>query len=834
MKLKRLFIVLLWACAIGSVSPAFGEGDALRCRFYFPAGSSGMNLYYRNNGTRLEKLMYDIRCRQERSELRRIILRSGASPEGNSFTNKALSDKRLMALRTVICERLFVSDSVFVYLSEGEDWDGLAELVEKSKMPNKDEVLSKIRNTPVCIVWGNADDAQNMEFNHALTAIRFVTGSDVSEGTVKSITLKNVYSTGVYKFENDSWSDLGNAKSYKADINKKTDGTANDTIAAGDTTFMMLPQTLCDTAEIEMVFNNGTNDTTLTASISGQTWAKGTTVTYKLSTTSINWDVEFEVTYGTSGSMENKDTLVLLESGEKQVSVKSYRSKNGTNEGVEWTTKFSVDSCKTWADTVPSWLDGFDTKSSVTTTKFNIRACNWEYVSGGPHHNAMAAKTQKGTASNPYNLANSTGAATIENTANCYIVDAPGYYSFPLVYGNAIKNSVTNEKAYKPGTKTFNSDTANVMATFVNHLNAGITSPYIANNESCVPYKASVIWQEGDSLIGDVKYVDDGNGGKITFSVAKDYICQGNAKIAILNKANTVLWSWHIWVTDDEMKTVETSGFDMLTVDLGWCESAEDEPYEWEQKVCHVKFTTQYGEKTVRVVRPVRKYAPGYGSPFYQWGRKDPFVRGCGCFGEGGTIRHTKDGIHDYTGNHSSQSGYWYVYFGIKNPDVLGVKDHGVWNAWCGLDSVKREYVKEASGSSKCNEISKTIYDPCPVGYTVAPTKAFYYWFGKWVSIRSSISENSVNGEFVKDHWEFYSQGNKSGDQIPFYQQGYRNYSYGTLKNDVTVWWHNCRDLSTGSQSHYIWNYTGTTNEMVNWQGRDGMWVDHVRPVKEP
>lgn len=323
MKLKRLFIVLLLACAIGSVSPAFGEGDALRCRFYFPAGSSSMNLYYRNNGTRLEKLMYDIRCRQERSELRRIILRSGASPEGNSFTNKALSDKRLMALRAVICERLFVSDSVFV---------------------------------------------------------------------------------------------------------------------------------------------------------------------------------------------------------------KSYRSKNGTNEGVEWTTKFSVDSCKTWADTVPSWLDGFDTKSNASTATFNIRACNWEYVSGGPHHNAMAARTQKGTASNPYNLANSTGAATIENTANCYIVDALGYYSFPLVYGNAIKNSVTNEKAYKPGTKTFNSDTANVMATFVNHLNAGITSPYIANNAGCVPYKASVIWQEGDSLIGDVKYVDDGNVGKITFSVAKEYICQGNAK----------------------------------------------------------------------------------------------------------------------------------------------------------------------------------------------------------------------------------------------------------------------------------------------------------------
>lgn len=156
MRLKRFFVILFWACAIGNVIPAFGEGDTLRCRFYFPVGSSDMNLYYKNNGASLENLMYDIRCRQEHSVLKRIILRSGASPEGNSFNNKTLSDKRLMALRATICERLFVPDTVFEYRSEGEDWDGLAELIEKSKMPNKNEALSIIRNTPVCIVWGNA------------------------------------------------------------------------------------------------------------------------------------------------------------------------------------------------------------------------------------------------------------------------------------------------------------------------------------------------------------------------------------------------------------------------------------------------------------------------------------------------------------------------------------------------------------------------------------------------------------------------------------------------------------------------------------------------------
>ena len=36
-----------------------------------------------------------------------------------------------------------------------------------------------------------------------------------------------------------------------------------------------------------------------------------------------------------------------------------------------------------------------------------------------------------------------------QSTANCYVITAPGTYSFPLVYGNAIKNGVKNESAYK-------------------------------------------------------------------------------------------------------------------------------------------------------------------------------------------------------------------------------------------------------------------------------------------------------------------------------------------------------------------------------------------------
>ena len=33
------------------------------------------------------------------------------------------------------------------------------------------------------------------------------------------------------------------------------------------------------------------------------------------------------------------------------------------------------------------------------------------------------------------------------NTANCYVVNASGTYTFPLVYGNGIKNGAPNAPA---------------------------------------------------------------------------------------------------------------------------------------------------------------------------------------------------------------------------------------------------------------------------------------------------------------------------------------------------------------------------------------------------
>ncbi|MFK1951748.1 fimbrillin family protein, partial [Bacteroides fragilis] len=55
---------------------------------------------------------------------------------------------------------------------------------------------------------GNINTAVPLTFSHALTAIRFVCGDDMQGGTVKSVSLKNVYSKGTYNMETESWSSV--------------------------------------------------------------------------------------------------------------------------------------------------------------------------------------------------------------------------------------------------------------------------------------------------------------------------------------------------------------------------------------------------------------------------------------------------------------------------------------------------------------------------------------------------------------------------------------------------------------------------------------------------
>lgn len=142
---------------------------------------------------------------------------------------------------------------------------------------------------------GNYEQQVPLTFKHILTAVKFETGSQMQPGTIKSVALKGVKKSGTYTaFPTGStgegtWTLNDATADYTQELNKTTTGTeTNGTpVTAEEGTFMMLPQTLPDGAEVEVVFLDQTSgqERTLSASIAGTQWPQGKTVTYKLSIT---------------------------------------------------------------------------------------------------------------------------------------------------------------------------------------------------------------------------------------------------------------------------------------------------------------------------------------------------------------------------------------------------------------------------------------------------------------------------------------------------------------------------------------------------------------------
>lgn len=148
----------------------------------------------------------------------------------------------------------------------------------------KDIVVASPDETP-----GNYNAAQSLTFNHICTAVRFVTGSQMQPGTIRSVTLKGVRHNGSYDLATGEWTLNDNVTNFTQSLDKEMSGNETDgtEVATGEATFMMLPQTLPTNAKVEVVFHSAVTNTerTLEAAIENMEWPQGKTVTYKLTIT---------------------------------------------------------------------------------------------------------------------------------------------------------------------------------------------------------------------------------------------------------------------------------------------------------------------------------------------------------------------------------------------------------------------------------------------------------------------------------------------------------------------------------------------------------------------
>lgn len=275
-------------------------------------------------------------------------------------------------------------------------------------------------------------------------------------------------------------------------------------------------------------------------------------------------------------------------------------------------------------------------------------------------------------------------------TANCYIAGVAGQtYRFPAdVMGNGV--------------------TIPAMSDYEGvGLANGITPTPLS------PASAKLLWQTAPNLLVDVKL----RGTEIYFTtngVAGETLTEGNAVIAALDASGNIIWSWHIWVTTDDL-------------------DAAVQTYE-----LHPDFAA--AGTTILMDRNLGALKPGMWSMnednlalglLYQWGRKDPFpnIDDADMGGTGGLpitrLRKTYDAAGnvltpDNTSTDLSATSWRYITG--KNLSMEQIARYPM-NFTCANSNWLDESHDDLWGNPYSTNIGdvgqKSIYDPCPPGYRV-------------------------------------------------------------------------------------------------------------------
>ena len=148
-----------------------------------------------------------------------------------------------------------------------------------------------------------------LQFKHLCTAVIIKTGEQMTAGTIKSVSLKGVKNSGTYDMVNSAWTLTGSKADFTISPNQATTSTTpNGTyLNAGESTFMLLPQTLGADSKLEVAFHDNISgkDRILSASLNGAVWPMGKTVTYRLSITP-----EYELKFVTEPTLQDAHYVI--------------------------------------------------------------------------------------------------------------------------------------------------------------------------------------------------------------------------------------------------------------------------------------------------------------------------------------------------------------------------------------------------------------------------------------------------------------------------------------------------------------------------------------------
>lgn len=628
----------------------------------------------------------------------------------------------------------------------------------------------------------------DLDFRHALTAIKFAVGQNLSiNKTISKVEIRNALSKGKYtlsdKFDGTGakWENLSDAKTFKLEgLAVTTNQNPNAVLTGNDGdnyTFYMIPQEL--TGKNITVYVEFTDGSKIESTLKGS-WLAGTTKTYKLSEKNSTWEYTLETT--------NPANVAYNQDQSNDYLVTSYRNApDGTKQPVKWKAvgfeeyDRATDSWTNLGTNKPSWLtamskesgDGGTTAESgrATITKADLKDRLTEY------NKVLQTATEKGAAGNYYNLSNANGGDAIQNTANSYLISAPGYYRIPLVYGNAVKGGTTNESSYKTAHTG-----ADVLSNFKDHLGNDITTPYInVQNTTNPATQASIVWMDQKDLVDGLSVTNNGDRSFVNFHVSAANIKNGNAVIAIKSADGTIMWSWHLWFDhSDALSTIactnhEGDNFKVTKNILGytlykWKSTSYESP-----RVARMKIEQEVGngaKKSAYITITQSPYAEReYSTSLYQFGRKDAFP---------GTNTLYESTFVENGGNNIS------IVNAIQNPGTF-YTDGNKWGTeyrYFNLWSMQTTSQIDASKT-----LVKTIYDPCPVGFSMPPLKTFS---GVTTTGKTNTNNKDINALGDWDQgWHFYAKDSSSPSTVYYPAIGSRTANAGNLygvKNRGYYW----------------------------------------------
>ncbi len=307
---------------------------------------------------------------------------------------------------------------------------------------------------------------------------------------------------------------------------------------------------------------------------------------------------------------------------------------------------------------------------------------------------------------------------SFSGTSNSYIVSHPGDYSFDATV-------IGNGEAGLLGLPTS-------------------TTQFHTDNPAISPTSVELVWQSAPSLIADLSLSD----GRVYFTKGDE--TKGNALIAVKDSGGDILWSWHIWCTDvgEPQTYINDVGysFEVMDRNLGATIGLDRVPTTSQEEIASIGLS-------------------------YQFGRKDPFI-GINALSTTATLSTTYDidgNIYGWPATELTSPAVGTIENSIQNPTLFISSEAKTPYDWFvgkgsggGID-VRGFYLwgnpygfwhGTEGGSSPNNPRTpqKSIYDPCPVGWMVAPRNTF-----------TGVTASNSTGVAGKGRLLYYQSATTSG-----------------------------------------------------------------------